>query len=336
MARAARQRAEEGRANGACAYGWQRVYQQDAQGRVLGWVDEIDEPAAEVVRGIVRDLLAGVTLRAITARLNDQGLKAPNGGKWITSSVRKLAVRDLNIGVRRHGKDTYKAAWKPIVDEGDHVRAQALLSDPKRRTQKAAARSHLLTFGIGRCGGCQGVLVVSQKGPKGKKTALYVCKDKGCVGRREEWVDELVVTTVCERLSMPDALGVFQADDSGEMDQARKNVVELRARLNDAADDYAAGHIDREQLTRITARVRRDLDEAERRAQPAVGIPNVVRDLINADDIRVAWDGLSISQQRAILESLQIEVIVKPARGGPGFKPESVSIEWPRQAEQRT
>jgi hypothetical protein len=62
----------------------------------------------------------------------------------------------------------------------------------------------------------------------------------------------------------------------------------------------------------------------------------VVRDLINADDIRVAWDGLSISQQRAILESLQIEVIVKPARGGPGFKPESVSIEWPRQAEQRT
>ena len=81
VARAARQRAEEGRANGACAYGWRRVYQRDAQGRVLDWVDEIDEPAAEVVRGIVRDLLAGVTLRAITARLNDGRSTAPLGGR---------------------------------------------------------------------------------------------------------------------------------------------------------------------------------------------------------------------------------------------------------------
>ena len=78
------------------------------------------------------------------------------------------------------------------------------------------------------------------------------------------------------------------------------------------------------------------LDAADRRARPALGIPTAIRDLIDADDVRVAWNGLSISQQRAILESLQIKVIVKPARGGPGFKPESVSIEWSRQADQRS
>ena len=44
VARAARQRAEEGRANGACAYGWKRTYQRDEQGRVVGWKDEVDEP----------------------------------------------------------------------------------------------------------------------------------------------------------------------------------------------------------------------------------------------------------------------------------------------------
>ena len=332
VARAAKQRAQEGRANGACAYGWKRVYLRDEQGRVLGWKDEIDEPAAEVVRGIVRELLAGVTLRAITARLNDEGTTAPLGRRWITSSVRKLALRDLNVGIRRHGKDSYQGAWESIVDEGDHVRVKALLSDPKRRTQKAAARTHLLTFGIGRCGVCEGVLVVTRKGPKVKKTSLYVCKDKGCVGRREEWVDELVVATVCERLSKPDAVAIFHTDDS-EMDQARKKVAELRARLDGAADAYAAGQIDTGLLTRITEQVRPALDAAERRARPAVGIPTVVRDLIAADDTRLAWDELSISQQRAILESLQIEVIVKPARGGPGFKLESVSIEWPRQAD---
>jgi site-specific DNA recombinase len=327
VARAARQRAEEGRANGACAYGWKRVHQRDEQGRVVGWKDEVDEPAAEVVRGIVRDLLAGVTLRAVTARLNAEGSAAPLGGKWITSSVRKVAVRDLNVGIRRHGKDTYQGAWEPIVDEGDHVMVKALLSDPKRRTQRAAARSHLLTFGIGRCGVCEGVLVVARKGPKGKKTPLYVCKDRGCVGRREEWVDELVVGTVCERLSKPDALPIFHTDGS-EMDQARHEVVELRARLDSAADAYAAGLIDTGQLTRITQQVRPALEEAERRATPATSIPTVVQDLMDADNTRRAWDQLGISQRRAILESLQIEVIVKPARGGPGFKPDSVSIEW--------
>jgi site-specific DNA recombinase len=335
VARAARQRAEEGRANGACAYGWRRVYQRDAQGRVLGWKDEVDEPAAEVVRSIVRDLLAGMTLRAITARLNDAGTTAPLGRRWITSSVRKLAIRDLNIGIRRHGKDAYQAAWEPIVNEGDHVRVKALLSDPKRRTQKAATRTHLLTFGIGQCGVCEGALVVSRKGPKGKKTSLYVCKDRGCVGRREEWVDELVVATLCERLSKPDALAIFHTDDS-KMDAARRKVAELRARLDGAADAYAAGLIDTGQLTRITERVRPALDAAERSARPAVGIPTVVHDLIDADDTRVAWDELSISQQRAVLESLRIEVIVKPARGGPGFNPESVSIEWAKQADQRS
>ena len=147
------------------------------------------------------------------------------------------------------------------------------------------------------------------------------------MGRREEWVDELVVATVCERLSKPDALPIFYTDGS-EMEQARQKVVELRARLDGAADAYAAGLIDMGQLTRITQQVRPALEEAERRVRPATSIPTVVQDLIDADDTRKAWDELSISQKRAILESLQIEVIVKPARGGPGFKPDSVSIEW--------
>jgi DNA invertase Pin-like site-specific DNA recombinase len=345
VARAAQQRAEEGKANGPCAYGWTRAKEFDDQGRVLSWKDEVDEPAAEVVRSIVRDLLAGVTLRAITARLNEEGRPAPVGGKWIPSSVRKLAVRDLNIGVRTHtvvvkldDKSTvtttqkYKGAWEPIVGEADHLQVKALLSDPKRRTQKAAARTHLLTFGVGQCGVCRGVLVATRKGPKGKKTSLYACRDLGCVGRREKWVDELVVTTVCERLSKPDAASIFATDDS-ETEQAWKDFAELRGKLDEAADLFAADKIDQRMLERITAKIRPALEEAERRARPATSIPMVVRDLIDADDTRVAWDELSISQQRAVLEALQVEVIVKPARGGPGFKPDSVSIEWGKQAD---
>jgi len=82
-----------------------------------------------------------------------------------------------------------------------------LLSDPKRRTQKARLVA-ICSPSASDDAEAARVCSWSPEGPKGKKTALYVCKDKGCVGRREEWVDELVVTTVCERLSKPDALGL--------------------------------------------------------------------------------------------------------------------------------
>ncbi|MDI9947413.1 recombinase family protein [Rhodococcus sp. IEGM 1302] len=327
VSRAAQQRAEEGRANGACAYGWTREYSRDAQGRVLSWKDVINEDTAEVVRRIVRDLLAGVTIRAIAANLNEAGIEAPLGGMWIPSSVRKLAIRDLNVGIRRHGSNTYSAAWKPIVDVGDHAKVKALLADPKRRTQKAAARTHLLTFGIGKCGVCGGVLAVSRKGSKGKKTSLYVCKDRGCVGRREAWVDELVVSTVCARLSRSDALAIFDTDDV-ESAAAREAVVGLRARLDGAADAYASGQIDTEQLARITAQLRPRIEEAELQAQPSVAVPTVVNDLIRAADIREAWGSLNISQQRAILDALSFQVVINRARGGPGFKPDSIDITW--------
>ena len=126
------------------------------------------------------------------------------------------------------------------------------------------------------------------------------------MGRREEWVDEFVVATVCERLSKPDALGIFQTDDS-EMDQARKKVAELRARLDGAADAYASG-ADRHRAADEDHRAGPTRPRCGRAALPGPrsGIPTVVHDLIDADD-PCGLDGLTVSQQRAILESLGIE-----------------------------
>lgn len=332
VARAARQRAQEGRANARCAYGWRRVHHRDEQGRVRSWEDVVDESAAEIVRGIVRDLLAGVTLRAITARLNNEGTPPPQGKQWITSSVRKLATRDLNVGIRRYGDETFPAAWEPIVDEEQHLRVKALLADPARRTQRAASRTHLLTFGIGVCGVCGGVLVVSRKGPPGKKTSLYVCRTQGCVGRREDWVDELVIRTVCHRLDNQEAAAIFQNEvDGRSLTDVRHRADSLRSRLDDAAEAYANNQIDLQQLTRITEKIRPELEAAEqavRHADPAV--PEFVEDLLAAPGKREAWNGLDLTQQRKVLELFGIQVVIKPARGGPGFKEDSIDVKWLR------
>lgn len=329
VARAASQRAQEGRANGACAFGWKREYQRDAQGRVVGWDDVVDEPAAKTVQGIVDDLLAGVTLRAVTARLNAEGTLSPLGKPWITSSVRKLAMRDVNIGVRRHGDQTYKAAWAPIVDEDKHLRVKMMLADPARRTQRAAARTHLLTFGIGKCGVCDGVLVVTKKGPPGRKVPLYVCRTSGCVGRREDWVDALVITAVCERLSRPDAAAIFHTPQKSGIDEARQLVEKLRQRLDNAADAYAEAQIDRDQLARITAKLRPELEAAQQQARRSSGVPAVLQPLLAAGDVRAAFDKLAVAQKRAVLDSLGVDVVINRARGGPGFKAESIELRWP-------
>ena len=327
VARAARQRAEEGRANGACAYGWKRVYQRDEQGRVVGWKDEVDEPAAEVVRSIVRDLLAGVTLRAVTARLNAEGSAAPLGGRWITSSVRKIAVRDLNVGIRRHGKDTYQGAWEPIVDEETTSWSRRCCPTPSGGLRGRLLVPICLPSASDAAGSASGALVVvAGKDPRARSPRFTYART-GVV-----WADARIGSTSWS--SPPFASGSrsrmrfrFSTPTTRRWTQARQRVAELRARLDGAADAYAAGLIDTAQLTRITQQVRPALEEAERRARPATSIPTVVQDLMDADDTRKAWDQLGISQRRAILESLQIEVVVKPSRGGPGFKQES-RVDW--------
>lgn len=53
---------------------------------------------------------------------------------------------------------------------------------------------------------CGGMLrAVTKRGRHGRPLDLYVCDDKGCVGRSEPAVDQLVEKIVIGRLAMPDA-----------------------------------------------------------------------------------------------------------------------------------
>lgn len=125
VARAALERAQEGRANGAMAYGWRRQYEYDARGQVSGFRDVEAPVQAEVVRDIVTRLLAGESLLGITADLNERGVPSPGAGMnlkrrsvgqdadgslWNKTSARKLALRPANVGIRVHQGVEYKAA----------------------------------------------------------------------------------------------------------------------------------------------------------------------------------------------------------------------------------
>nr|WP_246324539.1 recombinase family protein [Petropleomorpha daqingensis] len=318
--RAMQQRAENGKSHGRRAYGWTREHAPD------GSVREVIEPAeAAVVRRIADALLAGESLRATTASLNEDGVPSPTGKPWEKGMVRHLVLRERNAGLRVHrGEVVGEGAWEPILPREQWEQLRAVMTDPSRRTSTGTAAAHLLS-GIGRCGVCGASLRVAQN----RGVPSYRCSANGCVIRRKTDLDELVSELVIGRLSRPDASAVFAPTDDPSRIAALAEADQLRARLDEAADQYADGRIDGRMLERITARLRPQLAEAEARARVVDSAP-LLDGLLGAADVRAAWEALSLSRRRAVVGTLLTLTLNKTRQGARVFDPECVQIEWRR------
>ena len=351
--------ARRGKAWGYVPYGWDRV------GRGIHAQHVVNEHEAAVVRELVDRLLAGESLNELYRDMNERGEPAPGYAQWMKlpaelreqrqakgrkpptqgwakSTVRTLVVRDANIAVRRYrkrdnGGTEMPGDWPPIVDRAKHYRVVALLASADRRSHtgtRPGARKHLLTHGIGKCGVCGGMLRVARRNGRRDQTLIYMCAGpRGCTGRVQEHVDDLVARVVIGRLSQPDALDWLLGDD----EQARRlaqRCEELQRRLDEAADSQADGKITIRQLERITARLMPELEAAKRERDAAVRSLDVeaLRPLAGPE-AAARWEAMSVAARRAVLETLGIEVVLLPReKHGPGFEPETVRIEWTSQS----
>ncbi|MGA5116872.1 recombinase family protein [Streptomyces pseudogriseolus] len=345
VAREALARAEEGRANGAVQYGWRRVYEYDRAGKPVSFQDEMDPEQAEIVREVIDRLLAGETLFRITEDLNVRGVLPPganlrmkrkkraqgneDGTLWNKTSVKKLALRPANAGLRKHKETLYPAAWPALVPREKWEQVVALLTAPERSVRRDGQRKHLLSWGIGECGVCGSVLAAKPRG--NAKKMLYVCDGKtGCTGRSEEYVDAWVGAVVCARLSQPDALEVFGPDEA-RLERLRAALVVQRTRLTEAADDYADGLLTREQLRTVSQKLKAKIGELEKEIEAAT--PTLDFELMGPmlgvplERAETAWDALDVVQKRKVLEVLNVRVRILPTgRRGPGFDPEYVQV----------
>ena len=349
IARAAEQRAAEGRPSGDLGYGWDLLRElRDGKAVTVGYA--INEAEAAVVREIVTRVIAGETLRAITMDLNDRGipspgaahkprggLENPTGQRWGTSSVRKIATRPSSAGLRvHHGEVIGKGTWPELITEDEHRQAVEAVSDPARMTNGGnAVRKHLLTFGIGICGVCGWHL---RTAPKSGNT-LYLCdSDRGCVGRRKEWVDDLVNDVVIKRLQQPDAVDLLDAPivevttDNGPM---LAKLDATRKKLDEAADAYSRDKITLSQMTIISDRLRNEIDAIERELRPnrqARPSSKTARKIVGKRNARALWLDLSVLEQREVLQALGMTVTIMPTPKGPGFKPEYIHIAWGQES----
>ncbi len=323
------ERAETGQPHGRIAYGWRREQIYDDQGRRLGSRDVLHPEQAEVIRACTSALLAGESLRAVTAGLNERGVLSLNGKPWGTTALRGVLLRERNIGQRVHqGQVVAQGDWEPVLDGDTYQRLVALLTDPSRRSSRPSSAIKYLLSGLARCGVCAGPMRVLTAGRDGRKSDTYVCQHGYHLRRSMDGLDALVTGLVTARLARPDAAALLSRGDDGQAQEAADKAAALRARLDTAADAYAEGTIDGAQLTRITAKLRPELEKWQQVAPASSSAPELLD--LAGPDIAERWESLPLARKRGVIDLL-LEISVLPAtrRGGHNvFDPDSVRITW--------
>jgi site-specific DNA recombinase len=185
--------AKEGRHAGGRVYGYQIKRELNAKGELVAGLREIDDVEAEVVREVFSDYVAGLSPRAIAARLNARGVTAPRGGPWNASTINGNASRGNGIlhnqlyrgvlvwgrhawtksretGARRSRAGDVAEIVRTAVPhlrivsdelwEGVQRRYAEVALGPQKARPETARRPTRLLSGLTRCGECGGPLIV--------------------------------------------------------------------------------------------------------------------------------------------------------------------------------
>ncbi len=291
----------------------------------------IRESEAALIRSAANDVLAGASVQSVARHWNQQGSTTTTGVPWPPSSPRRILLRPRNAGLMEHqGEVIGEAEWPAIIEPEKWRAVVGILTDPKRRTNGGSARRRWLGSGLFRCGVCSGPMRATMS--DGYRT--YRCPGNH-VSRKLDVIDLYVKGAVVEYLQATDLgklLTTSAAVDAGPLET---KTIELRERLNQLADIFAAGQIDAEQLAAGTKSLTAEL-EAVRDDIASCYRSTVFTGVADAVDPGAAWLGADLDRQRAVLDALATVTIHRSGRGRPAgwkpnepyFRPETVTIDW--------
>lgn len=288
---------------------------------------------ASVFRDAAARVLAGETLYSVAASIEAQGITGTKGSKMTPSALRTLLLSPRNYGMRVHaGQVIGPGTWEPIISAEDGERLRLLLTDPARRTNRAARR--YLLSGMLRCGKCGATMHSSPRsGQRRYACGMQTTKSDPCKSmyiaapRLEAFIAEAVLL----RLDSPTMLETMTT--SGEDERASglgDQIAQDTARMDELADAWADGDMSRAEWKRARDRIEARL-EANRRALARMTRRDAIQDYIGQGaTLRSQWESLNLSKQvpiiKAVLEYATILTATK--RGYQGLDLDRVVPTW--------
>ena len=299
-----------------------------------GVTPDPDETAE--IRRAADAILAGVSLRQVTASLRDRGVPTVTGAAWSTVTVRDMLLRPRNAAlmVYRPGGGrgprqtrlytdadiTGAAPWAPVIPEEAWRAVRDILTDPSRRLGPGNT-PRWLGSRIYRCGICDdgSTLVVSGSTSNGRRYFRYFCREKGHLARAAVPCDEYVGAVVTARLARPDMASVVTgpaAADGPDPAGLRREAAALRERLNEQTRLHGLGVIDGQQLAAGSESIRGRLSVVQAELG-ALSWHDALEGIAGNPDAAQVWAAFDLGRKRAVLRRL-VTVTVHPAgrRGG--------------------
>jgi len=244
VCRGQRQKAEKGEMVIPC-YGYRKV-----DGVLI-----VEPTEAAVVRRIFHDyLVAGMSLRALTAKLNSEGVPPPRGESWSMNSVRAILKRQKYCGhfvwgeynrgryfatrdgeiVQRHKTDpnvpvspiVIPDRHEPIIDQATFDQAQEKLRVRRRDTSPLRNGKYVLT-GLLYCASCDTTMTGRKCTHSGQRK--YICSSylfRGKQACNSNLIDEApvlayIVNMIQERVLAPKTLERLRKAIVGEVKRRR-------------------------------------------------------------------------------------------------------------------
>jgi site-specific DNA recombinase len=324
-----------GKPHGPAAFGWRREQVLDDSGKIVGSRDVLYPLEADFLRDAAAMLLGGTSLRSVTAEMNR---RIPRSPVWTSNRLRQFMLRARNAGLRVHReKIVGNGDWPAIYQDSDgqpdvdtHDRVVALLTDPRRVTNLGATRKHLLT-GLLTCGVCGSTKLIAnirkttRTDGKPLSPIGYCCRACGKIRRKQSSVDAMVEEVMIGILSRPDALDALASGEPERATKAREARDAAVARKTTAAERFAHGAWDADQVDLINSVA--DVQIREAQAIIDASMPALLPSGMTGPDADVKWAAASLDEKRTLIRALIKVTLLPSTTHGRVFDRDSVLIE---------
>jgi hypothetical protein len=288
-------------------------------------------PAGEREAATIAALNAGtVTLPEVVREWIDRRIPVP-GGKWVGSTVLGVLRNPRIAGLNCHnGQIMGPAAWPAIITADQYAALTAVLNPRKKGPNMARRSLKWIGSGLYQCGapGCVGGLLSSAQGGRG--APAYRCRNSAHLTVSAEGID-LAVRELAIAILERDGVSLLrQTGDSIDFTHLQNESVSIRARLDGAAEAYAAGDFDIREWRKASMALKARLTSVEAELS-RVTAASVHAGVADAPSPRAAFLAASIDRQRAIVTDL-MQVVVKPACGRWGKPADRLTVTPRREA----